>query len=90
MSDRAAEHFNGQELPNPEAPVAAQTITLSVSLHPDGKIDFKLPAGNKILAYGLLEVARAQLDKVYLLDEAKQQAASRGGMHGLLRRMNGG
>jgi len=46
--------------------------------------------GNKVLAYGLLEVARAQLDKLYFMNEMKTTQASRGGIEGLLKRMNGG
>ena len=89
MSDDVAKHF---ESTPPPVPVTSngKSVTLSVTLQPTGEIQFQLPASNKILAYGLLEVARAQLDKLYLLDEAKRQAASRGGMDGLLKRMTGG
>ena len=87
MSDEVAKHFD--ETPTPVTS-NGKSVTLSVTLQPTGEIQFQLPAGNKILAYGLLEVARAQLDKLYLLDEAKRQAASRGGMDGLLKRMTGG
>ena len=71
-------------------PPTGRSVTLTVTLHPNGQIDFQMPSGNKILAYGLLEVARAQLDKLYLIEESKQAQASRGGMGGLLKRMNGG
>ena len=71
-------------------PPAGKSVTLSVTLHPNGQIDFQLPAGNKILAYGLVEVARAQLDKIFLLQEVKASPAAQNGMRGLLKRMNGG
>lgn len=90
MSDEVARAFEAkvpQELPG--AP-PQKSVTLSVTLQPDGEIQFQLPVGNKILAYGLLEVARAQLDKLYLVNELKQATPPRGGVDGFLRRMNGG
>ena len=89
MSDQAANHFEHQEAPQTPGVPEGKSVTLSVTLHPNGQIEFQLPAGNKILAYGLVEMARAQLDKAYLMQEAAAQAP-RGGVNGLLRRMNGG
>lgn len=88
MSDEVAKQFESQK---PEAPVSnGKSVTLSVTLHPDGSAEFHFPGKNKILSYGLVELARAQLDKIYLLDELKQSAPPRGGVEGLLKRMNGG
>ena len=87
MSDDAAKHFDTQPPPTPGTP-EGKSVTLSVTLHPNGQVDFQLPAANKILAYGLLEVARAQLDKVYLMHEL-QPTQMPGGVNGLLKRMRG-
>ena len=89
MSDEMAKAFEAQQPQIPGTP-EGKSVTLSVTLHPNGQIDFQLPAGNKILAYGLVEVARAQLDKMYLMNELQQNPPPRGGMEGLLKRMNGG
>lgn len=89
MSDEVAKQFEAQNKQTPGTP-AGKSVTLSVTLHPNGEINFQLPAGNKILAYGLLEVARAQLDKIYLTAELQQSTPPRGGVEGLLKRMNGG
>ena len=89
MSDEVAKAFEAQKPQVPGTP-EGKSVTLSVTLHPNGQIDFQLPAGNKILAYGLIEVARAQLDKMYLMSELKQAVPPRGGVEGLLKRMNGG
>lgn len=90
MSDDAAKHFEAQQPPSTPGTPEGQSVTLSITLHPNGKIDFQLPAGNKILSYGLVEVARAQLDKLYLMSELKSAPSPRGRIDGLLKRMNGG
>ena len=90
MSDEAARHFE-QQPEQPSVTSDGKSVTLSITLQPTGEIQFQLPAGNKILAYGLLEVARAQLDKAYLIDELKRQAPPpRGGIDGLLKKIHGG
>ena len=89
MSDDAAKHFETQTPETPGAP-QGKSVTLSVTLQPNGTVEFQLPGNNKILAYGLIELARAQLDKMYLMSELKQATPPRGGVDGLLRRMNGG
>lgn len=90
MSDEVAKQFEAQ--PSPATPGAPEgkSVTLSVTLHPNGEIQFQLPMGNKILCYGLIEMARAQMDKMVLMNELKQATPPRGGAAGLLRRMNGG
>lgn len=87
MSDDAAKHFDTTK---PEAMNVQEgkSVTLSITLHPNGAIDFTMPASNKILSYGLLECARAQLDRMYLQAETKKSAIP-SGVDGLLRRMNG-
>lgn len=89
MSDEFAKKVEQDRVETPGVP-EGKSVTLSVTLHPNGQIDFQLPAGNKILAYGLIEVARAQLDKMYLLSEMKETVPPRGGVEGMLKRMNGG
>lgn len=89
MSDEVAKQFEKQQVPTVPGTPEGKSVTLSVTLHPNGEINFQLPAGNKILSYGLLEVTRAQLDKLYLVNELKQ-SPPRGGVDGLLKRMNGG
>ena len=90
MSDEVAKEFETQKSPQTPGTPEGKSVTMSVTLHPNGQIDFQLPAGNKILAYGLIEVARAQLDKMYLLSEMEKTVPPRGGVEGLLKRMNGG
>ena len=88
MSDEAAQHFEalpGRNDVRPEGP----SVTLSITLHPNGQIEFSLPS-NKVLAHGLLGVAQEQLAKLAVMVDLKQTPASRGGMAGLLKRMNGG
>ena len=87
MSDEVAKQFEAEP---PLLKSEGRSVTLSVTLHPNNEIYFQLPMGNKVLAYGLLEVARAQLDKLYFMHEMKTTQASRGGIEGLLKRMNGG
>ena len=90
MSDEFAKKVEGEPPIQPGSPDSGKSVTLMITLHPNGHIDFQLPMGNKILAYGLLECARAQLDKMYLSAEVKASGSPRGGMNGLLKRMNGG
>ena len=89
MSDEVAKQF-AEESHTKEPGPSGRSVTLSITLHPNGQIDFQLPANNKILCYGLLESARAQLDKLYFLDEQKAAKAAQGGVNGLLKRINGG
>lgn len=89
MSDEMAQRKEAEQQQLAGVP-EGKSVTLSVTLHPNGQIDFSLPTGNKILAYGMVEVARAQLDKLFLAHEMKRQAPAPGGVNGLLRRMNGG
>ena len=87
MSDEAAQHF--ANTPASEPSTAGRSVTLSVTLHPNGQMDYSLPS-NEILSYGMLEKARAKVDELALLRQMEQAKASRGGMNGLLKRMNGG
>ena len=59
-------------------------------MHPDGQVEFQFPKVSKVTLYGLLELARAQFDKMVLLSEVKESQESRGGIANLLRRKNGG
>ena len=88
MSDEIAKHF-GANAPE-ELTQAAQgrSITLTVTMHPNGQIEFSLPA-NKVLAHGLLGVAQEQLTKLALMAEMKQIGEARGGLRRFLQQ-NGG
>lgn len=87
MSDEVAKQFEAKP-PEPDS-AGGRSVTLTITLHPNGQMDFSLPL-NEMLAYFLLEKARAKLDELALLRNTNQAAASRGGINGLLKRMNGG
>lgn len=87
MSDAMAERVANEQAATPGIP-EGKSVTLSVTLHPNGQIDFQLPMGNKILAYGLVETARAQLDKLFLMHELKS-APPRNGVGPLRAFLNG-
>ena len=87
MSNEVAKAF--EVPPSVEPPPAGRSVTLSITLHPNGQMDFSLPS-NEILAYGLLAKASAKLDELALIRNAASAQASRGGVQGLLKRMNGG
>lgn len=42
---------------------APQAIVLTITASPDGRVDVTSPIGNKILCYGLLEIARQTVEK---------------------------
>jgi len=86
MSDEAAKHFD--ERPPPETP--SRSFTLSITLQPNGALELTGPLHNKVLAFGLLGAAHAQLTSLHLKTEMAQAAQSRGGLAGLRTRMNGG
>ena len=88
MSDEVAKSFEPSPTPDGVKP-EGRSVTLSITLHPNGQIEFNMPT-NKVLAYGLLGVAQEQLMKLAMITEAQQAASSRGGMNGLLKRMQGG
>ncbi len=90
MSDDAAKHFESEASPEMAKAAQGRSVTVTITLHPNGQIEFNLPA-NKVLAHGLLGVAQEQLTKLTLMAELQQQIPkSRGGIDGLLKRMNGG
>ena len=86
MSDESAEHFAKQAIPEMLLSTDGRSVTLTITLHPNGQIEFSLPA-NKILAYGLLGVAQEQLTKLHLIAELQQAKASASGLNGLLKKM---
>ena len=86
MSDEIAKIFEAQK-PLEEHP--KRSFTLMITLQPNGELELSGPLNNKVLAFGLLGAATSQLSNSYLKEELKQ-ASSRGGMNGLLKRMNGG
>ena len=87
MSDEIAKQFQA-ETPEKDAP-QGRSVTLSITLHPNGQLEFSLPR-QKVVAYGLLGCAQSELDKMNFMSDLEKQAASRGGVGGLLKRMNGG
>ena len=89
MSDEMAKRAEEELKATPQA-TGGRSVSLTITLHPNQQIEFNLPLGNKILLYGLLEAARAQADKLYLIEETKRQSVSHGGIDGLLKRLNGG
>ena len=88
MSDEIAKEFEAKETPQDSSP-DGRSVSLTITLHPNGQLEFNMPT-NKVLAHGLLGVAQEQLIKLAMIAEAKQAAASRGGINGLLKRMQGG
>ena len=87
MSDDAAKHFEASPK-TVEAP-QGRSVTLAITLHPNGQVEFSIPQ-NKVLAHGLLGMAQEQLAKLSTMAELQQAQQSRGGIGGLLKRMNGG
>ena len=91
MSDQAADHFEKEMSQATPGTTEGKSVTQSVTLHPNGQIEFNLVMGNKILAYGLIEVMRAQLDKLFLSQEINkaQPPMRNGGLGGLMKKMGG-
>ena len=90
MSDEIAKQF--QAIPNKEVtPESGRSSSLIVTLHPNGEVQFQIPA-NKMVAHGLLGMAQTQLAKLELLQELQSQAkaANGGGINGLLKKMGRG
>lgn len=89
MSDEASRYFDVSD-GEPAVPDAPKPKVLAVRLHADGTLDFVFPQGSsKTELYGLIELLRAELDKIFLLQGLKP-SPPRGGVEGLLRRMKGG
>ena len=88
MSDAVAEKFSSEKPVDAVKP-EGRSVTLSITLPPNGQIEFSIPT-NKVLAHGLLGAAQEQLIKLSLMQEAGQAKAARGGIDGFLKRMNGG
>ena len=92
MSDETAKHFEVQQ-PGADGTASTQqarSFTLSITMQPDGSLELSGPLGNKVLAFGLLGAAHAQLTMLHLKSELLAAQKSRGGIEGLLKRMNGG
>ena len=88
MSDDAAAHFDqaaSPETPTPDVPF----LTIGIRLYPNGKVDFAFPDAPRTTIYGMLEMARAQYDKLFLLKELAQTHGARGGLNGFVRKLNG-
>ena len=92
MSDAMAERVESEK-PQETPPVTdGRSISLSATLHPNGQVEFSIPK-NKIVANGLvgmLSVELAKMEVMQMLAQAQQSSASRQGINGLLKRMNGG
>ena len=93
MSDDAAKHFEAQAPAESEQATPGRSYTLSITLQPNGALELSGPLGNKVLSYGLLGAAASKLDEMWTmkaLEAVAAKAQSRGGVSGLLKRMNGG
>ena len=88
MSDEMAEKLTPQSNGTEK-----KSLSLTITLHPDWTVECDFPT-NRLMARGMLSEAQAQLTKLDTLvsiteANAKVQAA-RGGLSGLVKRMNGG
>ena len=89
MSDDAAKHFTAQGSVQEEGQPPRST-TLVITMQPNGNLEITGPLGNAILCYGILEKARSHIQQMHLMAELQHSQASKGGIGGLLKRMNGG
>jgi hypothetical protein len=89
MSDKAAGHFEGQDQAiEGESQGQKRSITLTITLHPDGQLEMSGPLGNKVLANGLLSAGLQELHRLYIMDELKKlTSASNGRGMGALKEM---
>ena len=89
MSDDAAKHFESP--PDSTPPPVGRSITLSITHHPNGQVEFHLPS-NKVVAYGLLGMAMERLTCMSMMQDVQSQAqrANGGGLNGLLKKMGRG
>mgnify|MGYP001601223786 FL=1 len=90
MSDEYAEKVK-EELQPVKPDVAGRSVSLTITLHPNGQIEFSMPT-NKVMAHGLLGAAQEQLAKLAMMQELQQmsKAANGGGVAGLLKKMGRG
>ena len=84
MSDAFAKQVEKEASPLPEG----RSVSLTITLHPNGQIEFNMPT-NSILAHGLLGRAISKLTSLEMIAEFNQSQAVRGGLNGLLRKMGG-
>ena len=92
MSDEMAEHVASERADlNSQVTQGGRSVSLTITMHPNGQIEFQMPA-NKVIAHGLLGVAQAQLTKIAMMQDVQQQAksANGGGINGLLKKMGRG
>lgn len=91
MSDEVAKKFE-EEFKGLAEPVQGRSITLTITLHPNGQLEMSGPLGNKVLANGLLGAGIQELHRIHLLKEIDQMAksANGGGIAGLLKKMGRG
>ena len=90
MSDEYAEKVK-EELQPVKPDVAGRSVSLTITLHPNGQIEFSMPT-NKVMAHGLLGAAQEQLAKLAMMQELQQmsKSANGGGVAGLLKKMGRG
>ena len=94
MSDEAAEKFE-QELKAARADgsvVQGRSVTVTITLQPDGQLEMSGPLQNKILMNGLLGAAIQQLHAMHLKSElvAMAKTSNSGGLAGMLKKMGRG
>ena len=92
MSDEAAQHFDQQtQGPEETGKSPGRSISLTITLHPNGQLEMSGPIGNQILCYGLLGRATAHLTELSTMTMLKKAAAPPGqGLNGLLKKMGRG
>ena len=93
MSDEMAERVEAERATPAPQESMGRSVTLSATMHPNGQVEFAIPK-NKIVAHGLNGMIAAELAKMEVLQAMNalqaKETASRGGINGLLKRMNGG
>ena len=85
MSDAFAKQVEKEPSQLPDG----RSVSLTVTMHPNGQVEYNLPT-NLVLAHGLLGMAAAKLTELQMTMEFKTKQAARGGLDGLLRRATGG
>ena len=85
MSDEFAKQVEKDASPLPDG----RSVSLSVTMHPNGQVEYSLPT-NLVLAHGLLGMAAAKLTELQMTMEFKTKQGVRGGLNGLLRKATGG
>ena len=92
MSDAFAEKVQQDVSAVTPPPEGGRSITLTITLQPNGQLELSGPLMNKVLANGLLGAAAQELHRLHLMKELEAMAtkANGGGINGLLKKMGRG